>query len=32
VLLVPAFFVVVQGFENWLAGKKTDAKPVQQQT
>src|SRR6202012_3907849 len=23
VLLVPAFFVVVQGFENWRAGRKT---------
>ncbi len=25
VLLVPAFFVVVQGFENWRAGKKAPA-------
>jgi hydrophobic/amphiphilic exporter-1 (mainly G- bacteria), HAE1 family len=32
VLLVPAFFVVVQGFENWRAGKKTAANPVQQQS
>jgi HAE1 family hydrophobic/amphiphilic exporter-1 len=31
VLFVPAFFVVVQGFENWRAQrKKTVAKPVAQ--